>query len=188
MRPDDLLNFYRRDLRTGTLMGGLEKTGAKIELKGIVGSSLALVAAGVLERESENLHEDRSKLKHHIFVLEDKEHAAYFMNDLEQILVENPRPIFLFPRSARVPYQEEVTENANVAMRAEVLNEINGGREGCIIVTYPGALSEKVITQKELSAQTFSLGLGDTFTLDFLDEVFLEYGFEKVDFVYEPGL
>lgn len=168
-------------------MCGLEIKGSKIELKGIVGSSLPLVAAGVLERESENRLEGRSKLKHHIFVLEDKEQAAYFMNDLEQILVENPRPVFLFPRSARVPYQEEVTENANIAMRAEVLNEINGGREGCIVVTYPGALSEKVITQKELSAQTFSLSLGDAFTLDFLDEVFLEYGFEKVDFVYEPG-
>ena len=187
MRPDDLLNFYRRDARTGKLMRALENSGSKVELKGVVGSSLAFVAAGILEREAENKLAGSGELNHHVFVLEDKEHAAYFMNDLEQILVVNPRPIFLFPRSARVPYQEEVTENANVSMRAEVLNEINGGREGCIVVSYPGALSEKVITQKELSAQTFGLALGDNFTLDFLDEVFLEYGFEKVDFVYEPG-
>ena len=68
-----------------------------------------------------------------------------------------------------------------------MLNEINRGGEGCIIVSYPGALSEMVITKKELSAQTFSIHVGNSFTLDFLDEVFLEYGFEKVDFVYEPG-
>ncbi|PCJ81696.1 MAG: transcription-repair coupling factor [Bacteroidetes bacterium] len=187
MRPDDLLNFYRRDPRTGTILGALENLGTKIELKGVVGSSLALIAAGVFERERENVLEKGGAFRHHVFVLDDKEQAAYFMNDLEQVLVENPRPTFLFPRSARVPYQEEVTENANIAMRAEVLNEINGGREGCVIVSYPGALSEQVITKKELSAQTFLINVGDNFTLDFLDEVFLEYGFEKVDFVYEPG-
>jgi len=183
MRSSDLLEFYTRDNRGGKVLRELQKKSGKLELKGVVGSSLALVAAGVLIREEES----GEKPRHHVFVLDDKEKAAYFMNDLEQILGDKPRPIFLFPRSARVPYQEEVTENANIAMRAEVLNEINGGREGCIIVSYPGALSEQVITQKELSAQTFSLGIGDNFSLDFLDEVFLEYGFDKVDFVYEPG-
>ena len=183
MRTDDLLNFYRCDIRTGTLHRALKEKSNKIELKGVVGSALALVAAGIFETELK----EGGRKKPHLFVFDDKEQAAYFMNDLEQILVENPRPVFLFPRSARVPYQEEITENANIAQRAEVLNEINGGREGCIIVSYPGALSEMVITQKELSEQTFSLNIGDTFTLDFLDEVFSEYGFEKVDFVYEPG-
>ncbi|HHZ81623.1 MAG TPA: hypothetical protein EYN64_02710, partial [Flavobacteriales bacterium] len=124
MRPDDLLNFYRRDSRTGTILGALENLGTKIELRGVVGSSLALIAAGVFEREFELSKEKGGALRHHVFVLDDKEQAAYFMNDLEQVLVENPRPTFLFPRSARVPYQEEVTENANIAMRAEVLNEI----------------------------------------------------------------
>ena len=183
MRTDDLLNFYRCDNRTGALHRALKDKSAKIELNGVVGSAFALIAAGVFENE---LKEGAIK-RPHLFVFDDKEQAAYFMNDLDQILVENPRPIFLFPRSARVPYQEEITENANIAQRAEVLNEINGGKEGCIVVSYPGALSEMVITQKELSAQTFSLSVNDSFTLDFLDEVFLEYGFEKVDFVYEPG-
>ena len=182
MRPDDLLEFYRRDQRTSILLKSINDASSKVELKGVVGSSLALVAGGILEREIE-----KDISRNHLFILEDKEQAAYFMNDLEQVLVKNPRPVFLFPRSARVPYQEEVVENANIALRAEVLNEINGGREGCVIVSYPGALSEQVITKKELSAQTFQLAIGDTFTMDFLDEVFIEYGFEKVDFVYEPG-
>ena len=182
MRPDDLLEFYRRDQRTSILLNSIAEASSKVELKGAVGSSLALVAGGILERELEN-----DINRNHLFILEDKEQAAYFMNDLEHVMVKNPRPVFLFPRSARVPYQEEVVENANIALRAEVLNEINGGREGCVIVSYPGALSEQVITKKELSALTFQLSIGVTFTMDFLDEVFIEYGFEKVDFVYEPG-
>ena len=82
-----------------------------------MGSGLALIAAGVVETELK----EGVKKRPHLFVFDDKEQAAYFMNDLEQILVENPRPVFLFPRSARVPYQEEITENANIAQRAEVL-------------------------------------------------------------------
>ena len=183
MRPDDLLEFYRRDNRTTTVLGSLEKAGNKVELRNIVGSALPISFCGILERELES----GGKPRHHLVVLEDKESAAYFMNDVEQTLVKNPRPTFLFPRSARVPYQEEVVENANIGMRAQVLNEINGGRDGCVIVTYPGALSEMVVTKKKLSSQTFTLALGDSFSLDFIDEVFMEYGFEKVDFVYEPG-
>ena len=87
-----------------------------------------------------------------------------------------------------MPYAEEGrVENANVAMRAEVLNEINGGRDGLCIVTFPEALAEQVITRQELSNQTFTLSLGESYTMDFLDEVLLAYEFEKVDFVYEPG-
>ena len=144
MRPDDLLEFYRRDNRTTTVINSLKNEGNKVELRNIVGSALPLSFSGVLERELES----GEKPRHHLVVLEDKESAAYFMNDVEQVLVKNPRPIFLFPKSARVPYQEEVVENANIGMRAQVLNEINGGRDGCVIVTYPGALSELVVTKK----------------------------------------
>ena len=72
-------------------------------------------------------------------------------------------------------------------MRAEVLNEINRDGKGLAIVTFGEALAEQVISQRELSEQTFALALGEKYTMDFLDEVFIEYGFHKVDFVYEPG-
>ena len=183
MRPDDLLEFYRRDNRATTVLNSLKNEGTKVELRNVVGSALPLSVCGILERELES----GSKPRHHLFVLEDKESAAYFMNDVEQILNKNPRPVFLYPRSARVPYQEEAVENANIGMRTQVLNEINGGREGCLIVSYPGALSELVVTKKKLSSQTFTIALGENYTLDFIDEVLMEYGFEKVDFVYEPG-
>ena len=151
-------------------------------MHGAVGSAIPLSIAGFLSHEDE-----QSTPRHHLFVLDDKEQAAYFMNDLQSVL-DDTRPVLFYPRSARVPYTEEETvENANVAMRAEVLNEINGGRDGLCIVTFPEALAEQVITRKELSDQTFTISIGESYTMDFLDEVLLAYEFEKVDFVYEPG-
>ena len=182
MRPADLLQFYVRDPRNGALREALDVPAQKVELHGLVGSAVPLSAAGFLAHEAE-----AGKRRHHLFVLDDKEQAAYFMNDL-QAMVGEERPILFYPRSARVPYAEEGrVENANVAMRAEVLNEINGGRDGLCIVTFPEALAEQVITRQELSNQTFTLSLGESYTMDFLDEVLLAYEFEKVDFVYEPG-
>lgn len=185
MRVEDLLAFYRSDPRAQTLRKTWEQASSKIELKGILGSATALVAAACIDWEIDQTSNSDQRASH-LFILDDKESAAYFLNDLEQLLQKRQRVLF-FPRSARVPYQEEVTENANIAMRAEVLNEINRAQNGLVIVTFSEAIAEQVISRRELSEQTFTLSLGESYTLDFLDEVFIEYGFQKVDFVYEPG-
>ncbi len=175
MRPADLLAHYQRDPRTSALTAALKPEEAKVELKGACASSVPLIAG------AQSITAGGS----HLFILDDKEQAAYFLNDLEQLLGKDA-PLF-FPRSARVPYQEEVTENANIAMRAEVLNEIRVRGNGVVVVSFPEALAERVISRKELNDQTFTLALREQFTMEFLDDVFITYGFHKVDFVYEPG-
>jgi len=175
MRPADLLAHYQRDPRTATLTHVLTPEAAKVEMRGACASSVPLIAA------AQSITAGGS----HLFVLDDKEQAAYFLNDLEQLLGKDV-PLF-FPRSARTPYQEEVTENANIAMRAEVLNEIRVRGTGLVVVSFPEALAERVISRKELNDQTFTIALREQYTMDFLDDVFITYGFHKVDFVYEPG-
>ena len=91
-----------------------------------------------------------------------------------------------YPASYRTPYQLEETDNANVVARAEVLEKINNGKNAWI-VTYPQALFERVPTQKRLSENTMRVETGKTYSIDFFNELLLEYGFERVDFVYEPG-
>ena len=71
-------------------------------------------------------------------------------------------------------------------LRAEVLNTINHQRYP-VIVSYPEALFEKVVSQKHLKQNSLDVKKGDTLTIDFLNETLQEYGFERVDFVVEPG-
>ncbi|WP_306641642.1 transcription-repair coupling factor [Sanyastnella coralliicola] len=148
---------------------------SKVMIKGAVGSSRAMIAAAVIE----DIKGD------HLFILNDKESAAYFFNDLEHLLPD--RKILFYPRSARVPYQSESTENANIAMRAEVLNEIRKFKGRTITVSFPEALAEQVVTKKNLSEHTFDIHLEESYSMEFIDEVMQEYAFEKVDYVYEPG-
>ncbi len=189
----DLQNIYSGYNKTEQIRSLLKAAGTKIHCRGIVGAAGVLVFNGVVEKSG----------AHHIAVLPDKEEAAYFLNDLESLHgkdtvnsktdIEAPLVLF-FPRSARVAYEVELTDNANVAMRAEVLNtlqkistEESNKQRTVYVITYPEALAEKVITHKELQSATFEIIQGNTLDLEFVDEWMHEYGFEKVDYVYEPG-
>lgn len=175
MTLHDLQRVYANDPLSCELKECAEQTRARVALRGLVGSSAAFIAAALLDPLRRN----------HLFVLRDKEEAAYFLNDLEVVLPGYP--VLFYPRSARVPYQTETTENANIAMRAEVLNHLNDRDRKTITVTFPEAMAEQVITRQKLSEHTFDIHVGETYTMDFIDEVMQEYRFEKVDYVYEPG-
>ncbi len=87
--------------------------------------------------------------------------------------------------SYKRPYEYDETENANILMRAEVLNQLSTHPESQIIITYPEALSEKVITKKSLSSNTFVVKTREILDREFLEEFLHTYDFEKTDFVYE---
>ncbi|RZJ73374.1 MAG: transcription-repair coupling factor [Flavobacterium sp.] len=120
-----------------------------------------------------------------LLVLSDKEEAAYYLNDLEQLVGEED--VLFYPGSYRRPYQIEDTDNANVLLRAEVLNRINSRKRPALIVSYPEALSEKVVTRQQLEKNTLKVAVGDKISIDFINEVLHEYEFRRVDFITEPG-
>lgn len=146
-----------------------------IHIKGLVGSSSAFYLNGVVQNLPLN----------QLIVLNDKEEAAYFFNDLERIIGEDK--VLFFPNSYRNPYQVEQTDNSNILMRAEVLSALSKSTNNKIVVTYPAALSEKVVTKKILKKNTFKIKVGEEISLDFFMEVLNEYHFERSDFVVEPG-
>ena len=123
--------------------------------------------------------------QHLLLVCEDREKAAYHLNDLEQLL-GNERVLF-FPSSYRKPYQTETTDNANVLLRSEVLDRLTHSNKARVVVTYPQALFEKVVSQSTLKKNTLEVVRGSNLTPDFVNEVLFDYRFERVDFVAQPG-
>ncbi len=147
----------------------------KIHLKGLVGSALSFVVTQAFKTVD----------KPFLLIFNDKEEAAYYLNDLEQ-LISKERVLF-YPGSYRRPYQIEETDNANILLRAEVLNRLNSRKKPVVVVTYPDALFEKVVTRKNLKKNTLKLSVGDELSPDFINEVLFEYDFKRVDFVTDPG-
>ncbi|HEX6227570.1 MAG TPA: transcription-repair coupling factor [Chryseolinea sp.] len=175
MRVIDFLDIYRADGFIQTVAAAI-KTSEKnnIQLKGLSGSLDAVILASIFKIHPQN----------YIVVLHDKEEAAYFQNDLQNLL---SREILLFPMSYKRPYEYDEIENANVLMRTEVLNLLSNKSSPQIIVTYPEALAEKVINRRSLAQNTFSVKLKEKLDINFLEEFLHTYDFEKTDFVYEAG-
>jgi transcription-repair coupling factor (superfamily II helicase) len=147
----------------------------KIQLKGLLGSSFSFVFQAIFKQSD----------KPFLLIFNEKEEAAYYLNDLEQMIGAND--VLFYPSSYRRPYQIEETDNANILLRSEVLNRINSRKKPAVIVTYPEALFEKVVTRKELEKNTLKIAVGETVTIDFINEVLFEYEFKRVDFITEPG-
>ncbi|WP_298901421.1 transcription-repair coupling factor [uncultured Psychroserpens sp.] len=175
MSKSILSQTYVQALQMQNLQITIAQTQSKLHLKGLVGSSLSLVISEIFKTVERPF----------LLIFNDKEEAAFYLNDLEVLL--NDKDVLFYPGSYRRPYQIEETDNANVLLRAEVLNRINSRKKPAIIVTYPDALFEKVVTRRELEKNTLKIAVNDELSIDFVNEVLFEYQFKRVDFVTEPG-
>ena len=168
-------NRYEKSAKINQIAENLTVPEQKIHLKGLIGSSLSFVTQAIFSKTENPM----------LLILDDKEASAYYLNDLEQLI--NDQDVLFYPGSYRNPYQIEDTDNANILLRAEVLNRINSRKKPALIVTYPEALFEKVVTKKELDKNTLKVSVGDQISIDFINEVLFEYEFKRVDFITEPG-
>jgi len=120
-----------------------------------------------------------------LFLCEDREKAAYQLNDFERVLGEDN--VLFFPSSYRKPYQTETTDNANVLLRSEVLTKLGSSKKPKLIVSYPQAVFEKVVSHATLKKNTLEVIKDSRLSLDFVNEMLFEYRFNRVDFVIQPG-
>ncbi|NQV77409.1 MAG: transcription-repair coupling factor, partial [Lutibacter sp.] len=170
-----MIKIYEQIVKQKQLVQHLLKDNHHFQITNLVGSSLSFVISESFKKVE----------KPFLLIFNDKEEAAYYLNDLEQLL--NDKDVLFYPGSYRRPYQIEETDNANVLLRSEVLNRINSRKKPAIIVTYPEALFEQVVTKAELNRNTLKVNLNDKLGLDFVNEILFEYNFNRVDFVSEPG-
>ena len=175
MSQASIYTTYLHSTKVRQIVDTLENPLTKLQLKGLSGSSLSFIFQAIFKQSE----------KPFLLIFNEKEEAAYYLNDLEQIIGAND--VLFYPSSYRRPYQIEETDNANVLLRSEVLNRINSRKKPAVIVTYPEALFEKVVTRKELEKNTLKVSVGETVSIDFINEVLFEYEFKRVDFITEPG-
>ena len=175
MSQSSLFSTYERSNKIKHIVESLAIPQNKIHCKGLSGSVVSIIIQSVFKKAEQPF----------LLVFNEKEEAAYYLNDLEQMLGQND--VLFYPSSYRRPYQIEETDNANILLRSEVLNRINSRKKPSIIVTYPEALFEKVVTKKELDKNTLKVAVGDNISIDFINEVLFEYEFKRVDFITEPG-
>ncbi|MDR0726286.1 MAG: transcription-repair coupling factor [Prevotellaceae bacterium] len=211
-----------------TILSKIESGENEINLKNIVGSMSAFIAAGAINH-TKGIH---------LFILNDSEKAAYFYNDLYKLLhpVSHNRSnnnndnsnsnsdnnsdnnnsnsdnnsdnnndsddndnnnddddnisedkVLFFPSSFKRSSRYGSGDFSKIVQRTQVMKRIKMQPEQLAVVTYPEAIAEMVPSGSSLKRNTLNLSAGDKPGIDFVKKTFIEYGFERVDFVYEPG-
>ncbi|HSV77409.1 MAG TPA: transcription-repair coupling factor [Bacteroidales bacterium] len=183
MKPGQLLQKFIENENSLRLVAFLNSTGpGSICLQGLAGSASAVLTSAVSKKTEKSF----------LCILPDRETAFYFFNDLENLLEEKTlsqesRSVFLFPGSFKKPYEVTLTDNAQVLMRAEVVNRLATSDQKTLIVTYPEAIGERVVARKSLEKNLLGISRNELLSVDFLMDALNEFGFERTEFVVEPG-
>jgi len=181
MSVSALLEKYKSSPRLFTLADKLSfAQPQKIRLSNLNGSASQFVAAGIF------LHPSCSQMNH-VFICNDAEEAAYFHNTLENLT--EALNLFYFPSSFKNRKNYRLLNSSHVMLRTEAMTKFSsqtGNRVGAL-VTYPEAVFEKVVISKAISENIIHIKTGDEIDPDSLYAKLVDYGFERTDFVYEPG-
>ena len=177
----DIRQLYAMAPQTGALLKLLQdRQGGNIFLQGQQASATPLLFASVAEKTVQTF----------LFVLQDADEAGYFYHDLTQVMgTEN---VLFFPSSYKRSVKYGQRDSANEILRTEVLAKVSArdvkAHEALFIVSYPEALAELVISKKHLDERRLSLKTGQQ-QIDITDvaHTLRDYGFQEVDYVYEPG-
>ena len=176
LEVQELLTMYSAHPQVSALIKLIDdKACRNLFLKGLIGSGPALTIASLFSK----------KRGSYVCVVNDQEEAGYFYHDLMQLTVSPD--VFFFPSAYRRAIKYGHLDPANEILRTEVLSRLQNPDLPTIIVTYPDALAEKVIAQADLRQKTLQISVGDKLDNMFVSDVLDEYGFEQVDYVYEPG-
>ena len=171
-----IVDNYKGDSRVQSIVRQLENSAKPhLMVEGWSGSQMAFIIQATFEL-SERLF---------VIVAEDKESAAYLQNDLDVI---NKKPIFFFPDAFRQPQNYSRLNKTQILQRTEVMNKLSSQwTKPQIVVTYPESLFEKVVSPDSLSQHRLKIEKNENLDVDSVIEILADYGFERTDFVYDPG-
>ena len=181
MDIQDIKQLYAKAPGTVALCKLLqENRGSNIFLQGQQASATPLLFAAVATEIKQTF----------LFVLQDADEAGYFYHDLTQVM--GTQNVLFFPSSFKRSVKYGQRDSANEILRTEVLARLSArdkqATESLLIISYPEALSELVVSKQHLDERRLSLKTGQQ-QIDITDiaHKLREYGFQEVDYVYEPG-
>ncbi len=194
MEIREISNIYSALPQCGAFLKAVNDESVKhLFLKGMVASSAPVFFAAAASR-TENGKKGAQKPLTAVFILQDNDEAGYFYHDLTQILGTDN--VLFFPSSYRRAVKYGQRDAANEILRTETLSRLSAahtagkgkGKPGFLyVVTCPEALSELVVSKRNLDERTISISVSDIVNLTDLGRKMRNLGFEEVDYVYEPG-
>lgn len=174
---EQLAQFAAGSKALGRLCREYENRSATVHLEALVGGALSFYAAAAVA-ESGGVH---------VFVAEDRDAAAYLLNDFYNLLDE--RQVYFFPSSWKRSAAYGAEDAQGVVQRTAAMHAVRNftGKGYLVVCTYPEALAERVADAEALQRETIGVKVGDRISIEVLEQALVDAAFTRVDFVYEPG-
>ncbi len=174
---EQMAQFAAGSKTLGKLCREYKNRSATVHLEELVGGALSFYAAAAVEKTGGI----------HVFVAEDRDAAAYLMNDFYNLLEE--KQVYFFPSSWKRSAAYGAEDAQGVVQRTATMNAVRGfaGKGYLIVCTYPDALAERVADAETLQKGTIAVRVGDKISIEVLEQALVDAAFTRVDFVYEPG-
>ena len=171
-----LKNLFEQDPRIGQIHGlTIGDEPQSICLEGVKGGLDAFIMTGLMAHTQ----------SHHIYIALDKEDAAYIYTTLQSIHAE--KHVLFFPDSFKRPQQFDEVDKTNILVRTDSINRLYKTRNPKILVTYPEAIFEKAVDPTFLEKDKIQIKKNHTLDINTIIELLVMYGFERTEFVYQPG-
>ena len=174
---EQMAQFAAGSKALGKLCREYKNRSATVHLEELVGGALSFYAAAAVETTGGI----------HVFVAEDRDAAAYLMNDFYNLLEE--KQVYFFPSSWKRSAAYGAEDAQGVVQRTATMNAVRGfaGKGYLVVCTYPDALAERVADAETLQKGTIAVRVGDKISIEVLEQALVDAAFTRVDFVYEPG-
>ena len=174
---EQMAQFAAGSKALGKLCREYKNRSATVHLEELVGGALSFYAAAAVENTGGI----------HVFVAEDRDAAAYLMNDFYNLLEE--KQVYFFPSSWKRSAAYGAEDAQGVVQRTATMNAVRGfaGKGYLVVCTYPDALAERVADAETLQKGTIAVRVGDKISIEVLEQALVDAAFTRVDFVYEPG-
>ena len=191
MEIQELQKLYARHPQVRALRRVLaDERRRRVVLSGLHGSAAAMAFAAAYQAQTDHLASSAQGATGGgfapvLFVLDDEESAGYFYHDLVQVMGEEQ--VLYFPSSFRRAVKFGQRDSSSEILRTEVLARFTSGRTTPYIVAYPEALAERVVSKTALDERTLEIRVGEQVDLKFIEQTLFEFGFQRTDYVYEPG-
>ena len=191
MKIQDIQKLYATLPQVGALIKTQEDKSIKtIFLQGLVASAAPMLFASIAEKWKKTT----------VFVLNDNDEAGYFYNDLKTIAMPDDNKdkvaeVLFFPSSYRRAVKYGQRDAGNEILRTEVLTRLSAlttekedsSTLPLYIVTEPSALSELVVSKKQLEERRLTLTVDQHIDIVEVERTLRSFGFSETDYVYEPG-
>ena len=171
----NLLGLYASHPMVKAVVSSIDGGEENIYLNGLYGSANAFLVSSLFNKTG----------RHILCISDDLEEAGYFYHDVCQLLGEDR--VLFFPSAYKRNIRYGQKDPANEILRTEVLGQLNNREKPFVLVSYPDALIEKVVSGDRLKNHTLKISKTERIDSSFVSEVLDSYGFEYTDYVYEPG-